>query len=263
MKNQHSKVRSCDIIPLPAFRDNYIWLLRRDGSAAVVDPGDAEVVEAALLRHGLRLDAILITHHHADHIGGVAELAQRHSPAVYGPAGENIPSVTHPVREGDQVALDTLDIRFEVLEVPGHTATHIAYLAPWILFPGDTLFSGGCGRLLGGPASQLHESLRRIAALPGETRVYCAHEYTLANLEFGRYAEPVNPERERVRKECELLRAAGRPTLPTTIERECEINPFLRTDVEEVIRAVTAHTGTRPRNAGECFAALRAWKDMF
>ena len=263
MDDQHSKIRSADIIPLPAFRDNYIWLLRRGPWAAVVDPGDASVVEAALQEHGLRLVAILLTHHHDDHIGGVAELAARHQPAVFGPAGENIPGLTRRVGEGDEVVLHALDLRLTVFAIPGHTPTHIAYHTPGILFAGDTLFSAGCGRLFGGTAAQLHGSLQRLAQLPGDTAVYCAHEYTLANLAFARAAEPVNPARDAWLAECEALRAVGRPTVPTSIERERRINPFLRTDSPGLIDTVTAHSGQRPANSAECFASLRRWKDVF
>jgi len=263
MTDQHSKIRSSDIIPLPAFRDNYIWLLRHGRSAAVVDPGDADVVDDALQQHGLQLDAILLTHHHDDHIGGVAELAARHHPQVFGPAGEHIPAITRHVREGDEIVLEALDLRFTVLEIPGHTCTHVAYLAPGILFPGDTLFSAGCGRLFGGTPGQMHDSLQRLAQLPGDTGVYCAHEYTLANLVFSLAAEPDNALRDTWLAECEALRRNDRPTLPSSIAREKQINPFLRTDVAGVIAAVTAHGGTRPAGPRECFAALRAWKDVF
>lgn len=263
MDDQHSKIRSADIIALPAFRDNYIWLLRRGPWAAVVDPGDASVVEAALQEHGLQLVAILLTHHHDDHIGGVAELAARHHPAVFGPAGENIPGVTRRVGEGGEVVLHALDLRFTVFAIPGHTTTHIAYHTPGILFAGDTLFSAGCGRLFGGTAAQLHTSLQRLAQLPGDTAVYSAHEYTLANLAFAQAAEPANAARDDWFAECQALRAAGWPTLPTSIERERSINPFLRTDLPGVIDAVTAHSGHRPANSAECFAALRRWKDVF
>lgn len=263
MNDQHSKFRSSDIIPLPAFRDNYIWLLRHGPAAAVVDPGDASVVETALREQGLHLVAILLTHHHSDHIGGVAELAARHRPEVLGPAGEDIPAITRHVGEGDEVALDALGLRFSVLGIPGHTATHIAYYAPGILFPGDTLFSAGCGRLLGGTAAQLHQSLQRLAQLPGDTAVHCAHEYTLANLAFARAAESDNPARDAWLAECEARRAAGRPTLPSSIERERRINPFLRTESSALIDAVTARDGQRPTGSAECFAALRRWKDVF
>lgn len=263
MDDQHSRIRSNDIIPLPAFRDNYIWLLRRGRSATVVDPGDAAVVDKALQEHGLKLDAILLTHHHSDHIGGVAELAARHSPQVFGPAGEDIPAITRHVREGDEVSPGALDIRFTVLEIPGHTCSHIAYLAPGVLFPGDTLFSAGCGRLFGGTPGQMYDSLQRLARLPGDTAVYCAHEYTLANLAFAHAAEPDNPARDAWQAECEALRSAGRPTLPSTIARERQINPFLRSDSAGVTNAVAAHTGTRSSDARACFAALRAWKDVF
>lgn len=264
MNNQHSKIRgSSDIIPLPAFRDNYIWLLRHGRFAAVVDPGDAAVVETALQQQHLQLCAILLTHHHDDHIGGVAELAARHRPQVYGPAGEDIPAITRHVREGDEIVLNELDRRFSVLEIPGHTRTHIAYLAPGVLFPGDTLFSAGCGRLLGGTPDQMYESLRRLAQLPGDTGVYCAHEYTLANLAFSRAAEPINAARDARQAECEALRREGRPTLPSSIEREKQFNPFLRTDVAGLVDAVAAHSGVRPPGPRQCFAALRAWKDVF
>lgn len=250
-------------MPLPAFNDNYIWALRRGNLAAVVDPGDAQVVERWLADNGIDLTAILITHHHSDHTGGIAALTARRDIPVYGPAAHDIRGVTAGVSEGDEIAVPELDLRFEVLEVPGHTATHIAFLGHGMLFPGDTLFSAGCGRLLGGTAEQLHASLERLKQLPGETRVYCTHEYTLANLKFARAAEPGNAERDAWFKHCEALRAAGEPTLPSTIERERAINPFLRIENAEVIAGVAGHTGARPRNAQDCFTRLRAWKDNF
>jgi len=263
MNHQHPDFCGIDIIPLPAFRDNYLWLLRRGTRAAVVDPGDAAVVERHLAAHGLALCAILITHHHADHIGGVAELVAERDIPVFGPAAEAIAGVNRPLSEGDTADLPELGIAFRTLEVPGHTRTHIAYLASGILFCGDTLFSAGCGRLLGGTAAQLHDSLRRLAELPDDTAVYCTHEYTLANLAFARAAEPSNAERDGWQVECARLRAAGRPTLPSRIGRERQINPFLRTTENGVIAAVAAHAGVRPAGSRECFAALRAWKDNF
>ena len=263
MNDQHSKNGGIGIIPLPAFRDNYLWLLRRGNRAAIVDPGDATVVENYLTAHGLALCAILLTHHHADHIGGVAELVAARNIPVYGPAAADIPDVNRPVAEGDEIAIEQLDMRFRVLEVPGHTASHVAYFSPDILFCGDTLFSAGCGRLLGGTAEQLHASLQRLAALPGDTAVYCTHEYTLANLAFARVAEPGNPDRDGWLAECEALREAGKPTLPTTIERERRINPFLRTDEPAIVSVVADRSGQRPDDALACFTALRAWKDVF
>ncbi len=263
MNIRHSDTPAPKILPLPAFSDNYIWTLRVGKDVAVVDPGDAAVVEDYINRHDLRLTAILITHHHADHTGGVLALTARGDVRVFGPAKAEIPGVSDPVSEGDRVQLDEFGINFDVLEVPGHTQTHIAYLAPGILFPGDTLFSAGCGRLLGGTAEQLHTSLQRLASLPADTRVYCTHEYTLANLRFARAAEPRNPERDAWQQHCERERAAGRPTLPSSIAREKRINPFLRTDCDEVLDAVARHSGHRPEDAQACFAELRRWKDGF
>jgi hydroxyacylglutathione hydrolase len=252
-----------EIFPLPAFNDNYLWMLRSGNAAVVVDPGDPAPVEACLAREGLDLTAILITHHHADHTGGIGALTARRDIPVYGPATAGISGVTHGVADGDIVDLPQLGLRFDVLEVPGHTATHIAFLAGDTLFPGDTLFSAGCGRLLGGTAEQLHASLERLKRLPGETRVYCTHEYTLANLKFARSAEPENRARDDWMTQCQRLRAEGRPTLPSTLERERAINPFLRTGETSVIDAVTRHTGRRPTDDLACFTALRAWKDVF
>ncbi|THF58054.1 hydroxyacylglutathione hydrolase [Pseudothauera rhizosphaerae] len=252
-----------DIIPLPAFRDNYIWLLRTGHDAAVVDPGDAEVVENHLAEQGLALRAVLLTHHHADHVGGVGELLGRHRVPVFGPAGESIAGVDHPVKEGDEVALPGFPLRFTVLDVPGHTAGHVAYRAPGLIFPGDTLFSAGCGRLLGGTAAQLFASLERLAALPEDTALYCAHEYTLANLAFAHAAEPHNPARDEYAAACAARRAHGLPTLPSTIGLERRVNPFLRVREPGVIDAVARHSGQTPAGPEACFAALRRWKDTF
>lgn len=263
MNTRHSDTHALRIVPLPAFQDNYIWLIQVGNHAAVVDPGDADVVEHHLTEHGLKLTTILVTHHHADHIGGLAALTTRRDIPVYGPAGESIAQLTHRVGDGDEVVLAEQGLRFTVLDVPGHTATHVAYLAPGMLFCGDTLFSAGCGRLLGGTAEQLHASLQRLATLPDDTAVYCTHEYTLANLAFACAAEPTNPERDAWLARCRALRAAGQPTLPSTIGDERRINPFLRTDRPEIIESVARQCGYRPADRLACFAALRAWKDRF
>lgn len=256
-----------DIIPLPAFRDNYLWLLSDGTHAAVVDPGDAAVVEAALAQRRLSLTAILITHHHPDHTGGVAALLARHPVPVYGPAREAIAGVSQPVREGDVIRLAAPALTLRVLDLPGHTAGHIAFvsegLEPGLVLCGDTLFSAGCGRLFEGTPADLADSLGKLAALPDATRVVCTHEYTLANLAFARAAEPDNRARDAWAQECEALRAHGRPTLPSTIGREKAINPFLRCTEPGVIAAVSAHTGARPADAVACLGALRAWKNVF
>ncbi|HAF53653.1 MAG TPA: hydroxyacylglutathione hydrolase [Thauera sp.] len=256
-----------NIIPLPAFRDNYIWLVHDGHHALVVDPGDAEPVEDALRRLDLRLGAILVTHHHADHVGGLARLLAHTRVPVFGPAGEAIELVSHPVVEGDEIRITAPGIAFRVLDVPGHTAGHVAYVAmdiePGLVFCGDTLFSAGCGRLFEGSPAQLASSLGKLAALPPDTRVYCTHEYTLSNLAFARVAEPDNAERDAYAQHCETMRAQGAPTLPSTIGRERAINPFLRCDRASVAQTVSAHAGRALQDATDCLAALRAWKDGF
>lgn len=257
-----------EILALPAFADNYIWLLRRDGRAAVVDPGDAAPVLAHLAASGDRLCAILLTHHHGDHVGGVAELLGVSQVPVYAPAVENIPGTTHPLQGGETIAVAELALALEVLAVPGHTRGHIAYygakLAPHgAVFCGDTLFGGGCGRLFEGTPAQLQASLAALAALPDDTAVYCAHEYTQSNLRFAAAVEPNNPEIARRVDTVAAERAAGRSTVPTRIDVEQATNPFLRWDVPEV-RATAARLLSRePRDAVETFAALREWKNRF
>jgi hydroxyacylglutathione hydrolase len=249
---------------LPAFSDNYIWLLHDGSDAVVVDPGDAGPVLTALDAQQLRLKGILVTHHHADHTGGVAALMPRLQGPVWGPAAEEMPVQVIPMREGDEAQV--LGRRFRVLEVPGHTAGHIAYVEQGsdepLLFCGDTLFSAGCGRLFEGTPQQMHASLARLASLPDETRVCCAHEYTLSNLRFAHAVEPANDDVVRHRQWCEGERATGRPTLPSRISRERRINPFLRCDVPGVIAAARAH-GARDDSGPAVFAALRRWKDQF
>lgn len=255
-----------NLIPLPAFQDNYLWLLHDGQRALVVDPGDAEPVRNFLSEGGLQLDAILVTHHHPDHTGGVDALREATGARVYGPARERIPAPFTPLAEGDRI--EVLGLRFEVLDVPGHTAGHIAYYAPDIdgtplVFCGDTLFSGGCGRLFEGTPAQMLDSLAKLARLPGGTRVCCTHEYTLGNLKFATAVEPGNSELSHYRQQCEAQRARGEPTLPSTIALERQINPFLRARQPAVAQAAHRHNGAEQADEVAVFAALRQWKNEF
>ncbi len=239
-------------------------MLHDGHQALVVDPGDEQPVLQALQSHGLQLQAILVTHHHADHVGGVDALRKATGAAVYGPAGETMPEPLQRLGEGD--TLDLLGLRLSVLEVPGHTAGHIAYFceggdgAP-LLFCGDTLFSGGCGRLFEGTPAQMLASLDKLAALPGHTQVCCAHEYTLGNLRFARAVEPDNVALQRYSARCEALRERQQPTLPSTLAVERDINPFLRAREAAVTQAMQARGAAG--DAVSVFAALREWKNQF
>lgn len=252
--------------PLPAFSDNYIWVLHNGQQALVVDPGEAPGVLAHLREHRLELAAILITHHHADHTGGVAELRAATGAPVYGPVAEPMPEPLTRLDQGEHV--DLLGLRFEVIHVPGHTAGHIAYYCADLdgtplLFCGDTLFSGGCGRLFEGTPAQMLDSLDRLAALPPATRVCCTHEYTLSNLRFARAVEPDNAPLAAHAQHCEHLRQRNLPTLPSSIGLELTLNPFLRSREATVAARVRQHTGQASLDDVGVFAALREWKNVF
>jgi hydroxyacylglutathione hydrolase len=255
---------SLEIIGLPAFADNYIWVLRAPaGTVAVVDPGDEQPVLDYLATTGAKLAAVLVTHHHGDHCGGVEALVTAHPAPVFGPAIEAIDGVDHPVADGDRVALPDLGIEFEVLAVPGHTRGHIAYYRRGMLFCGDTLFGAGCGRLFEGTAATMQASLARIKSLPPDTQVYCAHEYTQTNLRFAAAVEPDNKEIAGRAAFTTELREQGRPSVPAPLELELQTNPFLRWDAPAVVAAAHARLGRPARDAIEVFAAIREWKNHF
>lgn len=255
-----------NVVAVPAFQDNYLWVLHAEGSSNcyVVDPGDAAVIETALTERGLTLSGILLTHHHWDHTGGVDALTAGRSIPVYGPNSANIPQVTHALGEGDEVYLDG-GLKLAILEVPGHTLDHIAYFdsESSSVFCGDALFAGGCGRMFEGTAPQMQASLAKLAALPETTRIYCAHEYTQANLSFAVAVEPDNTElAERVALVARQ-RTDGVRTVPSLLSDELATNPFLRWASPDVIASAAQHTGKSLSAPQEVFAALRGWKDNF
>lgn len=250
------------VIPIRAFRDNYIWGLHNGRQAVIVDPGDAMPVEAFLARHNLELVAVLATHHHADHVGGIADLVADRAIPVYGPHHEPITTLTDQVGECDSVVIDALGLNFSVIDIPGHTAGHIAYHGNGMLFCGDTLFACGCGRLFEGTPAQMVLSLAKLAALPENTLVYCGHEYTLANIRFAKTVEPdLLPLLRREVTES-LKQQRDEPTLPSTIGLELATNPFLRCRETAVIEAVSRYTGRQLTNDIDVFAALREWKNQ-
>lgn len=257
------------VATIPAFADNYLWLLQGSGRrAAVVDPGDAHPVLEALDAGRWELAAILITHHHADHVGGVARLLASFPEArVYGPEDQRIGDLTRVVREGDHVELDFLPARFAVFEVPGHTRTHVAYYSAGTrrgeerLFCGDTIFACGCGRLFEGTPAQMCDSLSKLRRLPETTQIYCAHEYTLDNIAFAKWVEPGSEALLAREREARALREAGRPTVPSRLATERRTNPFLRFDEPQVVAAARRHAGAALSTDAAVFGEIRRWKD--
>lgn len=250
------------LVALPALTDNYIWLLHDDEHAIVVDPGEAQVVERALALYGLRLHAILLTHHHDDHMGGAAALQQRHGARVYAPRDPRIGLTAQRVEHGQSITIPVPDCRFEVIEVPGHTRSHVAFHGEGLLFSGDTLFSLGCGRVFEGSAEQMLTSLDRLRALPADTRVCCGHEYTVANARFACSVDPDNPALQARVEQAAAERARGNPTLPISLAEENAANPFLRVDTPAVIAWCEAR-GVAANDRIARFAALRQAKNEF
>jgi len=245
---------------IPAFKDNYIWLLSAGGRAIVVDPGESLPVLTRLAAAHLKLEAILVTHHHADHQGGIAALIEYDQVPVFGPGSESITALDRPLEGGETISL--LGQSIEVLAVPGHTQGHLAYHWPGALFCGDTLFGAGCGRLFEGTPAQMHASLQRLAGLPDDTRVYCAHEYTEANLRFARAVEPNNAAIEARSAKVAELRTRGLPSVPSCLSEEKATNPFLRCDQAAVVAAALQH-GAVDASPVAVFAAIRQWRNNF
>lgn len=252
------------IHPIPTLKDNYVWTIidAFHRCALVVDPGEALPVMNYLKQHQLVLQGVFITHHHWDHTNGLSELIKHYPAPVFSSIHSLIPNVTHRLTEHDLVQLDAFP-SFQIIDIPGHTLDGIAFYAPSILFCGDTLFSAGCGRVFEGTAEQLYASLNKISALPDETKIYCAHEYTLNNLRFSQHVEPDNLAVTKHIHAAMTLRQNHEPTLPSTLKLEKEINPFLRCHVPSVIKPVESHVGHPLPQPGDIFQALRRWKDVF
>lgn len=249
------------IVPIPAFRDNYIWLVRNNQYAAAIDPGDAAPVLRYLANEKLALVAILNTHHHSDHVDGNLELQEHYSCPIYGPKKEDIPGMTSPLSETGAVALPELGLSLGILDIPGHTAGHIAYHGHGMLFCGDTLFGCGCGRVFEGTMSEMFASLNKLASLPKDTRVYCAHEYTLNNIRFALNVEPGNEDLLTRKADASKLAGLGLPTLPSTIGLEKRTNPFLRCDISNVASMAGKHAANK--SPLDVFTALRMWRNAF
>lgn len=248
---------------IPALESNYIWALHDGRHAILVDPGESGPPLRWLADTGLELTALLITHHHWDHTDGIDGILAEHAVPVYGPEDRRITQIDHPLREGDRVDIEAPKARFEVLSVPGHTSIHLAYFGHQMVLCGDALFSAGCGRLFEGTPGQMLASLDKLAALPADTRVLCAHEYTVANCRFALAVEPENEDLQARAQEAEALRKKGEITLPSQIGAERRFNPFLRTREPTVIQAARQHDPDCGSNPVEVFAALRRWKDDF
>ncbi len=251
------------VTPVPALKDNYIWLIQQDARAqvAIVDPGDAAPVLKTLKETGLDPTAILITHHHWDHINGIQALVDLYRIPVYGPEMESFPRKTDGLCEGEVVELPALKATFTIFDVPGHTAGAIAYYGHGMLFSGDTLFTAGCGRLFEGTALQMHRSLSKLAELPQDTRLYCGHEYTLPNLLFAQMVEPENADIKIRIEKTRKLREKGLATVPAVMAMELQTNPFLRTHIPNVIAAAEHYAGKGLSGSAEVLGAIRAWKD--
>ncbi|WP_191602812.1 hydroxyacylglutathione hydrolase [Marinomonas algicola] len=256
-----------NILPLPAFNDNYIWVILQKSKdlAWVVDPGDAEVVLDYLTQQNKKLVGILVTHHHPDHTGGVQQLKERFNCPVYGPSHLQ-PLITHPVEDSDSIHV--FEHTFKAIETPAHTLDHICYFSDSgnipILFSGDTLFRGGCGRLMEGTANQMLTAMNKLKELPQKTKVYCTHEYTLNNYKFALSLDPDNTRLLSVIEECKVLREQNTPTLPSTIDLELACNPFMRTDITALVeKAAKQLNEVRSNNPGDQFSQVRRAKDAY
>jgi hydroxyacylglutathione hydrolase len=257
---------SLQVLAIPIFQDNYVWLIHNHHFAIVIDPGEANAVIDILKKHHLQLSAIFLTHHHDDHIGGVNQLCQIYTVPVYGIKDARIPYTTHFLTDQEQCYISKLSLEFTVFHTPGHTLNHIVFYCPsqnW-LFCGDTLFGAGCGRLFEGTPAQMQHSLSRLCTLPDETQIFCAHEYTLRNLEFALLMEPKNPDiLIRLQKETQKIHH-HQPTLPSTLLIEKQTNPFLRCSSQALIQTLIQTRRIKEDATSEkIFQAVRAWKDNF